>query len=165
VLPHYNIGVSRICPDCHTSLEPRAFQELMLDACPKCAGIFFDDGEVAQLKAKGRSAFEALEAAVAPTVTLEQSMDRMRICPQCNTGMDKFRYLYNSNLMLDECGQCGGIWVQEGELSRMADLLDGCRTGKGIGRPAALVTTAAPDQASAPTRLRRVHHFLAGIGS
>lgn len=116
--------MTRNCPDCNVPLELRDFEGVQIDACAKCAGIFFDEGEVNRIKARGLAALDALEDAVVPSETVEIDPDNCRKCPSCGTGMDKFRYMYNSDLFLDECEKCGGVWVQDGELHRMRQVLE-----------------------------------------
>jgi len=158
--------MSRTCPDCRSALETKTLEGITIDACPSCAGIFFDEGEVCQLKAKGLQAFDAVEDAVVPSIVVEHSSDRSRMCPSCHTGMDKFRYLYNSRLILDECERCGGIWVQDGELGKMKEVLEEC-LGHGKGKPVTVVTGAHPATAVPEHyrgRMQRVHEFLTGVG-
>lgn len=115
------MGKMRNCPDCKSSLDSRVFDGITIDACQGCAGIFFDSGEVGQVKAKGLALLQEIEDAIAPTVEVTQAVDGLRLCPCCNTGMHKFRYQYSSNIVLDECEKCGGIWVQDGELKRIKE--------------------------------------------
>ncbi|AIE87161.1 hypothetical protein OP10G_3793 [Fimbriimonas ginsengisoli Gsoil 348] len=144
-------------------LEAREFQGVTIDACSKCAGIFFDEGEVGRIKAQGLAAFDALEDAVVPTIDVEAIADRPRACPSCGTTMDKFRYMYSSKLMLDECERCGGIWVQDGELRHMRQVLQ----EQGLQRPA--VSIAQGKKADRPAsgyadRMRKVHQFILSVG-
>lgn len=158
--------MSRTCPDCLTPLETRHFQGVMIDSCPKCAGIFFDSGEVLELKRKGVEAMRELEDEIVPTVTVEPSAEKLRQCPSCAVSMEKFRYLYHSNIVLDECDKCGGIWVQDGELGNMSDFLAHQATGHGV----VTVVTSAPHAANPTTgaakyagRLQRVRQFIKGV--
>ena len=40
-----NAGAPK-CPRCGSALEERAFQNVKLDACTKCKGVWFDAGEL-----------------------------------------------------------------------------------------------------------------------
>jgi len=46
-----------------------------------------------------------------------------RICPQCSVGMRQFNYAYDSNIFLDKCLKCGGIWADAGEMIQVARYL------------------------------------------
>lgn len=154
--------MNRTCPDCNVSLASRDFYGINVDTCPKCAGIFFDDGEVAEVKALGLSAMDELEAAVLPTVTIDATEDRLRRCSACGTLMDKFRYMYNSNVVLDECGQCGGIWVQDGELSRMREVLADSGV---LDKPRSVtVVWATQEEKKEPPRESKLLDFIRSVG-
>ncbi len=92
--------------------------EFQVDVCARCAGVWFDDGELTKLSKSGWADMDSTEDRFVPSI--EPSMaDRMRPCPVCRTGMDAFRYLYSSPVILDSCPECLGIWVEDGELRQM----------------------------------------------
>lgn len=150
--------MSRICPDCHIALTPKSFHGITIDACSRCAGIFFDDGEMSQLKKMGLRAMEELEDMVTPTVTVEATTDKLRCCPSCGVGMDEFRYMYDARLLLDQCDHCGGIWVQDGELDRISHIL---REGGASEGPVLTVTGKGPLKEG---RVGKVTEFLRIFG-
>jgi len=153
--------MNRSCPDCSVALVPREFQGITIDACPRCAGIFFDEGEVNALKARGLQAMEELENQIVPEVIQEAIADKFRLCPHCKSSMDKFRYMYHSDVVLDECGVCGGIWVQDGELGRMREVL----VASGVSaEPKAVKVVWATPPADSVGRLDKVQGFLRSIG-
>jgi Zn-finger nucleic acid-binding protein len=41
--------------------------------------------------------------------------------------MYQYNYLYTSNIVLDSCDQCGGVWVDHGELMKMDQLAQDAR--------------------------------------
>jgi len=153
--------MNRTCPDCSIALVAQEFQGITIDACPKCAGIFFDEGEVNALKAKGLDAMEQLEDAIVPEVTVEPTSDRFRLCPNCKEAMDKFRYMYHSDVVLDECGKCGGIWVQDGELGRMREVLQASGV---VIEPKAVKVVWASTPTDSVGRLDKVQDFLRSVG-
>lgn len=115
----------RVCPDCDERLLAKTFHGVTIDACSKCAGIFFDEGEINALRLDGDQALTEVEDAILPTVqSTPHSPDGERKCPNCRTLMEKYRYLYSSPIMLDSCDHCGGVWVQDGELQAMREVLE-----------------------------------------
>jgi len=80
--------------------------------------------------------------------------------------MDKFRYMYSSKLMLDECERCGGIWVQDGELRRMREVLEEQKIPRGAAPKSVSVSQASKEKATIgmADRLRRVHQFIWSVG-
>jgi Zn-finger nucleic acid-binding protein len=100
-----------------------------VDVCKQCAGVFFDEGEINRLRLDGNNAMVELEDAIVPSdahVEFKVLKETPRACPNCRNPMDKMRYLYNSPVMLDSCSKCGGVWVEDGELRSMRDVLEGC---------------------------------------
>jgi Zn-finger nucleic acid-binding protein len=119
---------------------------------------------VARIKALGLAALTELEDAVTPTVDPDPELhNRHRLCPACHVSMDKFRYMYSSNIILDECPNCGGVWVQDGELRRMREVLESQTTGPKVVRVSS-ATAVKPNAESFSLRLQRVHQFILGIG-
>ena len=50
-------GISSMkCPRCDGSLKESKFEEVMIDTCEKCGGIWLDSGELEQLTVKEREA-------------------------------------------------------------------------------------------------------------
>jgi Zn-finger nucleic acid-binding protein len=50
-----------------------------------------------------------------------------RLCPVCRYPLRPYRYLYTSDIELDTCDQCGGVWVDNAELEKMARVLHDAR--------------------------------------
>jgi Zn-finger nucleic acid-binding protein len=48
-----------------------------------------------------------------------------RLCPRCRKPMRKFNFAYDSNIILDRCPSCGGIWADRGEVFQMATYIKG----------------------------------------
>jgi Zn-finger nucleic acid-binding protein len=46
--------------------------------------------------------------------------ERIRLCPQCTAGMKIINYAYDSNVIIDRCDACDGIWLDEGEIIKLA---------------------------------------------
>jgi Zn-finger nucleic acid-binding protein len=51
------------------------------------------------------------------------SEKRLRLCPQCQAAMKGFNFAYDSNIFLDKCPRCGGIWTDAGEILKVAEHL------------------------------------------
>lgn len=112
--------MSRLCPDDASVLEPRTFRAVTLDACPTCAGLFFDEGEIAAVQAGGASALHEVEAAAVPSDLQLLENAAPRRCPGCRALMHGYAYRYSSDIELSGCDHCGGVWVCDGDLARIA---------------------------------------------
>ena len=113
------------CPNCNKPLNRIAFMGVQLDDCPDCGGIWFDADELQQLKHARANSWEDLEAKVAPRSpeTTTPTSGAAKVCPKCGTSMHPYRYLFNSDVHLDECEKCGGTWVDDNELAAMSEFL------------------------------------------
>lgn len=90
-----------------------------IDVCPQTGGIWFDEGELQLIKGASVRAFVDLEKIAVPEATPAPQAATARQCPNDQTPLRTYRYLFNSNVFLDECPKCGGIWIDDGELQSM----------------------------------------------
>jgi membrane associated rhomboid family serine protease/Zn-finger nucleic acid-binding protein len=102
-----------------------AFKSAVIDICPSCRGMWFDSGEFVDFVSA------LAETQKVPNVhtplfeprhveTPEKLDEAKRLCPRCSLTMQKFNYAYDSNIMLDRCPSCNGIWTDSGEAQRVA---------------------------------------------
>jgi len=106
------------CPRCKTAMEIVRVDDVDLERCTSCAGIFFDNFELKKLdeahEGKGSEVFSKDKTArrVAP------AMDQKLPCPKCPGIIMMRRYSSVKRAVeVDECAKCGGIWVDPGEIS------------------------------------------------
>lgn len=114
----------KTCPDCFGELRPEAVLDFEVDVCTHCAGVWFDEGELAKLRSAGSVELAILEDKFVPRIEPAVT-ERARACPVCGNGLRGFHYMYSTPVQLDQCDECGGIWVQDGELRQMAKVLEG----------------------------------------
>ena len=117
--------MARHCPDCDVIMTQLSFLDVLVDTCPQCAGIFFDEGEVSQIRARGgEKAFDDLDSIVQPAPDyVPHEGSKFRRCPNCQSSMHRYRYMYASPIFLDSCESCGGVFIEDGELKQMRDYL------------------------------------------
>jgi Zn-finger nucleic acid-binding protein len=155
----------RPCPEDLTPLEVRRIRDLDLDVCPQCAGIYFDEGEVAALQSKGAAALHEVEAAVEPGSFAIVESPVPKRCPGCQSAMTGYRYRYSSDIRVDGCEKCGGIWIQDGELEKIAVHMKTARStfgGTPAAREAAAVANARERAAHRHEQLMRRVAYLFG---
>ncbi len=116
------------CPVCQAALRAVRGGDLEIDVCPRCGGSFFDRGELKETLNRLLTAGEVPEAPLERErrpVSVQRLQERSRCCPRCTTAMEKFNYCYDSNIILDRCSQCGGIWADRGEVLKCAQYRKG----------------------------------------
>lgn len=113
------------CPKCVGKLEKKKVENIEVDACSVCEGIWFDAGELeAIIKADstdrfdyidvGREEFDGAEVARAG-IDLN---DKKGKCPRCedNTMLVQTQYEKDEKLKIDMCPKGHGIWLDGGEI-------------------------------------------------
>ena len=109
------------CPRCSTDLVVVEYDEIELDWCPSCEGLWFDRGEMELAVTRMGPAGLGLTFE-RPAQTSEQPLR----CPLCHVRMNK-RLLGNPGpvqgeprpIIADMCPECGGIWLDRGELEQV----------------------------------------------
>jgi Zn-finger nucleic acid-binding protein len=125
--PRYHLAdqpLPRSCPHCAVEMFEQEFNDVDIDACPRCGGIWFDQGELEQLAADslggelGRLDREG--AGRAPSVAgLCRPVGPTELrCPACGDPLINYVFVDDEGLAVDICGLCEGIWLDEGELAR-----------------------------------------------
>ncbi|MCK4753113.1 MAG: rhomboid family intramembrane serine protease [Planctomycetes bacterium] len=135
------------CPFCSKQLKQVKSKSAVVDVCPDCGGIWFDSGELAdfanalsqseKITARGRKSLEQKKGK-----SLFKINEKVRVCPKCNTELSKFNYASDSNIILDKCTGCGGIWADGGEVQHVAGYLKEDPRTTAVGRNIAELTLA-----------------------
>ena len=127
---------------------------LEIDTCPECQGMWFDADELARFLEGGSLKKEFMWVAqVEPLQSVGFTIDtRARRCPRCRNAMEQRLF---SDVTLDVCTACRGLFLDDGELRRImqkyekgdrGDDLVGEQLDRGYGR-----TSAAPSLVGALT--------------
>lgn len=117
------------CPVCGCNLSPYSYGGQKIDVCPECHGIWFDRGEIAAVakemirtkEVPDQDAKDAFPAASKPPGNDEVQ----KVCPKCRVPTDVVNYSYDSNVFVNKCPTCQGVWVDRGELERVALYIKG----------------------------------------
>jgi len=114
-----------ICPACKHAMVIVEHENIELDYCTSCRGVWFDSGELEML----------LEAAGMENygVFLERKIDseeasspeKKRRCPICNKKMKKSYIDEDNKLLVDICKKEHGIWFDGGEVAHLIKLVSG----------------------------------------
>lgn len=117
-----------LCPDCKIEMEVQRYYGVAVDICPACAGIWFDESELKALLQIDLLILLSLEDRAVPDVYYSPEETIQRRCPRCAIPLHPYRYLYDTPIELDGCAQCHGIWVENGELRKIHEVLQAQRT-------------------------------------
>ncbi|MDX9999874.1 MAG: zf-TFIIB domain-containing protein [Polyangia bacterium] len=95
-----------------------------VDECSVCQGRWLDRGELERIQETvERDYRKALDerpelSNLAYDVSREMSEERLH-CPACGEEMARMEYARVSQVVVDVCPECRGVWLDKGELERL----------------------------------------------
>ena len=102
------------CPVCKSAMITLQLEEVEVDYCLDCSGIWLDAGELEELLGQSEQAEEMLES----FADAENCAERLRKCPIC---LKKMRKILagpgDSAKLIDKCKKGHGLWFDKGELT------------------------------------------------
>ncbi|MFN4219383.1 MAG: zf-TFIIB domain-containing protein [bacterium] len=116
------------CPRCKTRgeiyhLKKANLENIEIDICENCGGIWFDKSELGQAVKISSEEIQKLTNILENTNQVEKEDVELN-CPRCDIPMMKYRYMYTSNIYIDSCEKCEGIWIDKGELIQIINYLE-----------------------------------------
>ena len=114
------------CPVCGNGLVHKRTKRGELDHCEQCLGMWFDTANFnryAVWLACEKKLRETVDINFKPRKVIgsDKIREPERVCPKCNIGLAKNNYAYDSNIIIDKCKQCDGVWVDALEIERIAE--------------------------------------------
>ena len=105
------------CPACKGKLSEIVIQGIAVDICNNgCGGIWFDQHEIKKFDESHEGAGEEL-LHIATVQSISSKRPEKLPCPKCkDTLMMRHFWSSKQKVELDECGVCGGYWLDCGEL-------------------------------------------------
>lgn len=98
------------CPACKNPMIILELNQVEIDYCTVCKGIWLDRGELDLIF----STSEKKE--IAKLFSVKNNLDEIkRRCPNCKKKMDKVEF-ENTGIIIDRCSDDHGVWFDSGEL-------------------------------------------------
>ena len=102
------------CVKCTSVLDKTRIDDIELDTCPRCGGLWLDHGETERLAKKTSSDIDRLRKILAgrkgPTpVDTEVKLT----CPACTGAMNE---VLLASVHIDVCSRCKGVFLDRGEV-------------------------------------------------
>jgi len=106
------------CPACGTAMTEVEVAGVKIDACKGgCGGLWFDRFELTKVEKAGKSAGESL-LDIDKSAAKAADPNQRRNCPRDpSIVMTRHFSSVKRAIMVDECGKCGGIFLDAGELA------------------------------------------------
>ena len=99
-----------LCPVCKKEMMILEYNEVELDYCPDCKGVWLDQGELELL-------LEISDKKV-DLSNIPDSEKSNRRCPRCRKKMIKAEFP-DTEIEVDICTRDGGLWLDKGELKEI----------------------------------------------
>lgn len=108
------------CPKCHAPMEEVVFQDVQVDRCTNCKGVWFDEFEREDLRwLKGSEVIDVGKRGVGKQFT---KIDQVP-CPKCggDNMMIRARDLQQIHIWFEQCRVCNGVFFDAGEFRDLKD--------------------------------------------
>ena len=119
-----------ICPTCKSDMIVVEHNNIELDYCTECHGVWFDSGELELLlESMNLESTELFLGDILDSMEAESS-EKKRKCPICGGKMKKTIVGQEPEIFIDVCQQGDGLWFDGGELGQLIKQLAAKPSGK-----------------------------------
>ncbi|MDA9774544.1 zf-TFIIB domain-containing protein [Saprospiraceae bacterium] len=106
------------CPRCQNELKVEIIKgynySIEVDNCDSCGGTWLDKGEIAPIQ-------RIVEPVIWEKRELPSKKEQYEtmLCPRCDskTPMEKIPHPRDRYVIFDQCVDCSGIWLDQGEIT------------------------------------------------
>lgn len=106
------------CPVCDELMIVLELEEIEIDYCTECEGVWLDGGELELLLEEASE-----KEAVLSSFKVDDSSGEIKIrCPICIKKMEKVSVGKENKILLDKCKNNHGLWFNKGELFEVVKL-------------------------------------------
>jgi Zn-finger nucleic acid-binding protein len=116
-----NPPIDQACPVCSVPLVQAAIAKIPVLFCSQCHGLLMPMNELPSLTDASRAGDHKPAVQTPPDPS---ELKRTIQCPKCNRRMDTHPYAGPGNVIIDSCGECWLLWLDRGELTRIAHAPD-----------------------------------------
>ena len=103
--------------------EEHSEAQVSAHRCPSCKGLWLEGGGGDNVQAARVSKYSAQFANI-DVIAAAYEMARQKTlpppsCPRCGKSLDATEYGYCSQILIDRCAKCHGVWLDPGELEAL----------------------------------------------
>ncbi len=106
------------CPVCKKPMVVLELNQVEVDYCVECGGIWLDAGELELLLGDSKAKDDVLNSFTIDTKTKEKKMK----CPICSKKMLKVLCGKDNKVLIDKCPNNDGLWFDKGELYQIVKM-------------------------------------------
>ncbi len=117
------------CPQDKNGLVTEKYEgDVVVDRCPACHGFWLDKDELESVQHTLEHDYsKQLSGLSVVADAYEMARQKMRPeirCPKCQQSMHAQEYAYCSQILVDCCGKCGGVWLDAGEIKALEQFFE-----------------------------------------
>ncbi len=107
------------CPACSNLMIVVEHENIELDYCTDCSGVWFDAGELELLLERMQLEGSSLSLDGILTSPEAKSAEKKRKCPICRQKMKKATVGHEPEVLIDACQRGDGLWFDKGEVVQL----------------------------------------------
>ena len=118
-----------LCPRDRSQLQSQIYEaDIQVDRCASCRGVWLDATELERIQSTLENEYAA-ELGGLSSVARAYEMARQKpradiTCPKCGGAVSAREYGYCSQILVDTCADCGGVWLDSGELQALEQFFE-----------------------------------------
>ena len=112
------------CPRDGAALVRETYEgDVVVDRCTTCAGMWLDTGELKDIQEPIENDYSHQLKQI-NVVASAYALARQKVlpnidCPQCGSALYPREYAFCSQILIDRCAECRGVWLDAGELQAL----------------------------------------------
>jgi hypothetical protein len=106
-----------ICPVCKEPLVVLELEQIEIDYCTGCEGVWLDAGELELLLETEQGRARLISLLIEDNTIKEKSYP----CPICSRKMKKVFVGEERKILIDKCKKNHGLWFDKGELKKVVE--------------------------------------------
>ncbi|MGD2145448.1 MAG: zf-TFIIB domain-containing protein [Anaerolineae bacterium] len=120
-----------LCPRCEEPLGTGLIDEVEIEQCSQCDGMWFDQGELRKAKDAVEPDLNWLDLEIWRREDEYEVRSSSIACPRCDAPLAAVAY-GETGVVIDYCAHCEGTWLDGGEFERIITALAEEVAGKDV---------------------------------
>jgi Zn-finger nucleic acid-binding protein len=109
-----------ICPKCHAEMTALLVEEIAVERCDRCGGLWFDQRGATPIRQVDPAAAAAIDTGPSWQATIHNEQGKV-FCPHDETLMRRLTVPDRPGMWVERCPTCRGTFFDAGEFSQLTD--------------------------------------------
>jgi Zn-finger nucleic acid-binding protein len=111
------------CPVCRQEMKPLKIGDVQVDECRRCKGIWFDKGELKEVKDEVDPDLRFLDIKMLSRKAVFNINKEPLECPRCRKVSMRRIHFQEPDIDITLCPACEGVWLNAGDFKKILDAL------------------------------------------